>query len=208
MELFSSKESRNREKLFNSLVKNADTTYIMCDKKKRTVLYMTKNLSEVMHMEDLENASSNILQEKKEDIQIIEEIFELPILKEQIRSWDGESDFVSNMIAYRSYTYKHTRWLKIKLYPIYEKKNEYVIILISDATKEHDQQHLLVSQASDIKAREKQLHQITAMSYDVEMDVNLITEELRLRNLKEDAPYFGVNKIDKYENFINKYEQK
>jgi len=202
MDLFNTKEMRNREKLFNSLVKNADTTYIMCDKKKRTVLYMTKNLSEVMHMDDLENTSDNILQEKKEDIQIVEEIFELPILKEQIRSWNGESDFVSNMIAYRSSSYKHTRWLKIKLYPIYEKKNEYVIILISDATKEHDQQHLLVSQASDIKAREKQLHQITAMSYDVEMDVNLVTGELRLRNLKEDVPYFGVNKIDKYESSL------
>ena len=202
MELFSSKESRNREKLFNSLIENADTTYIMCDKKKRTVLYMTKNLSEVMHMDNLENTTSNVLQEKKEDIQIVDEIFELPILKEQIRSWDGDSDFVSNMIAYRSSSYKHTRWLKIKLYPVIEKKNEYIIILISDATKEHDQQHLLVSQASDIKAREKQLHQITAMSYDVEMDVNLITGELRLRNLKEDVPYFGTDKNDKYESCL------
>lgn len=203
MDLFSSKETRNREKLFNSLIENADTTYIMCDRKKRTVLYMTKNLSEVMHMDDLENTSSNILQEKKEDIQIVEEIFELPILKEQLRSWDGEGDFVSNMIAYRSSSYKHTRWLKIKLYPIYEKKNEYIIILISDATKEHDQQHLLVSQASDIKAREKQLNQITSMTYDVEMDVNLVTGELRLRNLKEDVPYFGASKTDKYESSLN-----
>lgn len=202
MDLFNTKETRSREKLFNSLVKNADTTYIMCDRKKRTVLYMTKNLSEVMKMDDLENTSNNILQEKKEDIQIVEEIFELPILKEQLRSWEGDSDFVSNMIAYRSATYKHTRWLKVKLYPILEKKNEYIIILISDATKEHDQQHLLVSQASDIKAREKELNQITSMTYDVEIDVNLVTGNSRLRNLKEDMHYFGANKTDDYEKFL------
>lgn len=202
MDLFNTKEIRSREKLFNSLVKNSDTTYIMCDKKKRSVLYMTKNVSEVMKMEDLETTSSNILQEKKDDLQIVEEIFELPILKEQLRSWDGESDFVSNMIAYRSSSYKHTRWLKIKIYPIYEKKKEYMIILISDATKEHEQQHLLVSQASDIKAREKQLNQITATSYDVEMDVNLVTGELRLHNLKEDSPYFGANKTSNYEDTL------
>ncbi len=203
MELFNKSESRAREKLFNSLVKSSDTTYIMCDRKKRSILYMTKNLSEVMNMEDLESTSSNIMQEKKSDIQIIEEIFELPILKEQMRSWDMESDFVSNMIAYRSASYRHTRWLKIKMYPIYEKKNEYMIILISDATKEHDQQHLLVSQASDIKAREKQLNQITAMTYDVEMDVNLVTGDLRLRNLKEDVPYFGASTTGRYESILN-----
>ena len=202
MDLFNTKEIRSREKLFNSLVKNSNTTYIMCDRKKRSVLYMTKNLSEVMKMDDLETTSSNILQEKKDDLQIVEEIFELPILKEQLRSWDQESDFVSNMIAYRSSSYKHTRWLKIKIYPIYEKKKEYMIVLILDATKDHEQQHLLVSQASDIKAREKQLNQITATSYDVEMDVNLVTGELHLHNLKEDSPYFGANKVGSYESTL------
>ena len=203
MNLFNTKEIRSREKLFKTLVKNSDTTYIMCDRKKRSILYMTKNLSEVMHMDDLENTSDNLLQEKKDDVQLVSEIFELPILKEQIRDWDGDSDFISNMIAYRSATYKHTRWLKIKLFPIYEKKVEYIIILISDATKEHDQQHLLVSQASDIKAREKELNQITAMTYDVEMDVNLVTGNSRLRNLKEDMAYFGANKTENYESVLN-----
>lgn len=203
MNLFNTKETRSREKLFNSLVKNSDTTYIMCDRKKRSILYMTKNLSEVMHMDDLENTSDNLLQEKKDDVQLVSEIFELPILKEQIRDWDGDSDFISNMIAYRSATYKHTRWLKIKLFPIYEKKAEYIIVLISDATKEHDQQHLLVSQASDIKAREKELNQITSMTYDVEMDVNLVTGNSRLRNLKEDMHYFGANKTENYESVLN-----
>ena len=203
MNLFNTKETRSREKLFNSLVKNSDTTYIMCDRKKRSILYMTKNLSEVMHMDDLENTSDNLLQEKKDDVQLVSEIFELPILKEQIRDWDGDSDFISNMIAYRSATYKHTRWLKIKLFPIYEKKAEYIIILISDATKEHDQQHLLVSQASDIKAREKELNQITSMTYDVEIDVNLVTGNSRLRNLKEDMHYFGANKTENYESVLN-----
>ena len=203
MNLFNTKETRSREKLFNSLVKNSDTTYIMCDRKKRSILYMTKNLSEVMHMDDLENTSDNLLQEKKDDVQLVSEIFELPILKEQIRDWDGDSDFISNMIAYRSATYKHTRWLKIKLFPIYEKKAEYIIILISDATKEHDQQHLLVSQASDIKAREKELNQITSMTYDVEMDVNLVTGNSRLCNLKEDMHYFGANKTENYESVLN-----
>lgn len=199
MGLFDSRELRSREKLFNSLVKNSDTVYLMYDNKKQEVVYMTKNLSEVLKIEDTLEDTSTIIQEKKDDIEIIKEIFELPILKEQIRVWDRESDFVSSMISYRSNMYKHTRWLKIKIYQLVEKKTKYSIVLISDATKEHDEQHLLVQQAGDIKAREKQLNQITATSYDIEMDVNLVTSEVHVRNLKEETSYFGQNRIANYQ---------
>ena len=102
------------------------------------------------------------------------------------------------MISYRSSTYQHTRWLKIKIYPLVDKKNDYAIVLISDATREHDEQHLLVLQAGDIKAREKQLNQITAASYDMEIDINLVTKESSLRNLKSEVAYFGENRIGSY----------
>ena len=69
--------------------------------------------------------------------------------------------------------------------------------MISEATKEHEQQHLLVSQASDIKIREQQLNQITAMAYDIEMDVNIVTGECSTKNLKEEA-YFGPNRFGDY----------
>lgn len=198
MGLFDGRELRSREKLFNSLVKNSDTVYLMYDNKKRTVSYMTKNLSEVLKIDDILDDKELLGTEKKADIDIIKEIFELPILKEQIRMWDRESDFVSSMIAYRSNMYKHTRWLKIKIYPLIDRKSDYSIVLISDATKEHDEQHLLVQQAGDIKAREKQLNQITATSYDIEMDVNLITSEVSIHNLKEETSYFGVNRVANY----------
>lgn len=198
MGLFDGRELRSREKLFNSLVKNSDTVYLMYDNKKRTVSYMTKNLSEVLKIDDILDDKELLGTEKKADIDIIKEIFELPILKEQIRMWDRESDFVSSMIAYRSNMYKHTRWLKIKIYPLIDRKSDYSIVLISDATKEHDEQHLLVQQAGDIKAREKQLNQITATSYDIEMDVNLITSEVSIHNLKEETSYFGANRVANY----------
>ena len=198
MGLFDNKELRSRDKLFNSLVKNSDTVYLMYDNKSRSITYMTKNLSDVLHFDSSDDDSSLLVQEKKEDIDIIKEIFELPILKEEIRTWDGVTDFVSSMISYRSSTYQHTRWLKIKIYPLVDKKNDYAIVLISDATREHDEQHLLVLQAGDIKAREKQLNQITAASYDMEIDINLVTKESSLRNLKSEVAYFGENRIGSY----------
>lgn len=199
-----SKELRSRDKLFNSLVKNSDTVYLMYDHKTREIVYMTKNLSDVLNLEELENTSALSLKEKKSDLEIIKDIFELPILKEEMRKWERDSEFVSSMIAYRSANYSHTRWLKVKIYSFIEKKADYDIILISDATKEHDQQHLLVTQATDIKARERQLNQITSTSYDVEIDVNMTTGEFVLKNLKDELHYFGANDSGNYEVGINK----
>ncbi len=206
MSLFGNKESHSREKLFNSLIKNSDTIYLMYDINKRKILYMTDNLASVLKInEDNDNI---YVQNKKSNEELINEIFELPILKEEIRTWDHESDFVSSMISYHSDAYKHTRYLKVKIYPIVSKKEELEIILISDATKEHDEQHLLVQQAADIKAREKQLNQITSSSYDIEIDINLASGEGKLRNLKNDVSYFGINRTEDYNNLLNEILEK
>lgn len=191
------KDLRSREKLFNSLVKNSDTIYLMYDNINHKVIYITKNVEAVLGIREVD----------EDPDKIVNEIFNLPVLKTELRSWDEESEFVSGMIAYRNLSYQHSRWIKVKIYPFYEKKSEYSVILISDVTKEHDQQHLLVSQASDIKTREKQLNQITASSYDVEIDINLVTREFNLRNLNKndiEAHYFGTPKHGNYETEIEK----
>lgn len=187
------KELRYRDKLFNSLVKNSDTIYLMYDNTVNKIIYMTKNVCDVLGIKDEENASSKV----------INEIFELPIVKELLKKWDGESEFVSQMIAYHNPEYQHTRWIKLKIYPYKEKKSSYDVIQISDVTKEHEQQHLLVMQASDIKTREKQLNQITSTSYDIEMDLNIKTGQVEFNKLKADANYFNGIKSGNYTEELN-----
>lgn len=194
------KELRYRDTLFNSLVKNSNTIYYMVDKNTDETIYMTKNVNEVMGLDSPDSKDSTK--------RIISEVFELPILKDELKKWNGRSEFVSRMIAYRPVKHHPTiKWLQVKIYPFTERKNEYHVILISDVTKEHDRQHMLITQASDIKIRERQLNQITATSYDVEMNVNLVSGEFSLRNLKEEAYYFGKNVKGKYETELTKIVQ-
>ena len=47
------------DKLFNSLVKNSDTIYLMYDNKNRELVYMTHNLVEVLGLKINENEKSN-----------------------------------------------------------------------------------------------------------------------------------------------------
>ncbi len=190
------KELKHRDQLFNSLVKNSDTIYLMYDNKNRELVYMTHNMYDVLGIKVNEIND-------KDEMTIIKEIFKSESLSSQLDSWDEQSEFLSQMFSYRNPSYQHTRWLKIKIYPFIEKKSSYFVILISDATKEHDQQHLLVSQASDIKTRERQLNQITSLSYDIEIDINLTTQEFTLKNLKEDIRYFGDSKKGNYNELLD-----
>lgn len=189
------KELRSRDRLFNSLVQNSDTIYLMYDYKKKKIVYMSKNIPNVLNIE--------VKDDEIEYLNIISDIFKLPILKDQLRNWDEESDFISQMLSYINPDTLEKNWIKVKLYPQIEKKNHFVIILISNVNDEHKRQHLLVSQASDIKSREKQLHQITSTSYDVEMSINLISKEFNLRNLKNSLNYFGENRVGNYENELD-----
>lgn len=187
------KELHHRDKLFNSLVQNSDTIYAMYDVKLREYIYVTKNICDVLGIKENEST----------DKQILNQIFEIPVLKNELEEWNKKDEFVSQMLAFKNPTYQHTRWIKVKLYPFKDKKNNYHVILISDVTKEHDQQHLLVTQASDIKTREKQLNEITSVSYDIEIDVNVNTNEMSLRNLKPEFSYFGNEINGNYEKEMN-----
>ena len=197
--IFNSKKTKElhlREKLFNSLVQNSDTIYAMYDKTNRKYIYVTKNFDEVLGIKDNEE-------------EVLNSIFEIPVLKNEMDEWNKKDEFVSQMISYRNPNYQHTRWIKVKIYPFKEKKGTYHVTLISDVTKEHEQQHLLVSQASDIKMREKQLNQITSISYDIEMDINTENNEFSLHNLKEGFNYLGSdingNYNDNLKNIIEEY---
>ncbi len=184
------KELKHRDRLFNSLTKNGDTIYFLYDTKTKKVTYVSKNIEEVLGI----NTTDGDM--------VLNKILGLPVLQNELRSWDKEKEFVSQMILYQDLAYQYERWIKVKIYPYKEKKLQYNVILVSDVTTEHDRQHLLVSQASDIKVREKQLNQITAISYDIEMDLNLETETVSKTNLKE-INILGENKIGKYTEIID-----
>lgn len=186
------KRIQYQEKLFRSLLQNSNTFYLMYDIKKEAAGYYTQNLLSVL----------GIKQSDKHPLTIINEIFNTPIIKEEIRSWDKKSEFVSQMVSYTTKDSETKTWIKIKIYPYFTKKQNYYIILIASAVKEHDQQHQLVTQAGDIKRREQQLNQITTSSYDIEMNIKIDTQELIMRNLKEHINYLGPNQNGNYQNIL------
>ena len=191
------KELRYKDKLFNSLVKDSNTVYFMCDIKNNKLIYMTENVGEVLGIDGI--------QSDEDGMQLINNMLEIPIIKEEFRKWDRKSEFVSQMVFYRHPIHPETasKWIKINIYSFTEKRSSYEVILVSDVTKEYERQHMLIIQASDIKMREKKLDQITSSSYDVEMNVNLVSGDFSLSNLKENAHYFGSVREGNYQDEIN-----
>lgn len=190
-----SKEIKNRDKLFNALTMNGETVYILYDETNKKVSYISKNASSVLGMDI------------KDGNEVIEKIFQLPVLQNELKEWNKKSEFVSQMMSYKKEEYQHQSWINVRIYPVNDKRQKYEVILISDVTKEHDRQHMLVTQASDIKYREKQLSQITSSTYDIEIDINLSNNSVKLNNLKPNE-YLGPNmesNFEEFEKIINNY---
>ena len=169
----------SKDKLLNSLVQSSNTVYIMVNKKNNKIIYLSEKFEELLGI--------------KED-----KILSNPIIKKELNNWDKSNEYISQMIKYDNPKYNHTMWIKIKISPYKEKNEEYYIIQIMDASKEHDHQHLLISQATDIKSRENILNQITAKSYDFEININLTLNSYDLKYFKKDKLYFGEEKRGRY----------
>lgn len=194
----------SKDKLFNSLVKSSDSIYIMIESNTKKVLYLSDNSEEILGIK---------VNEKSMD-ETVFEILNIPIIKSELNNWDKVSNYVSQMVEYDNPKYNHQMWIKVKIFPTKDKNQEYYVIQVVDATKEHDRQHLLISQATDIKARESQLNQITRSSYDMEMNINLVTNTFDLKYFKKDNLYFGEEKrgtytegLKKILEFINKNDR-
>ncbi len=185
------KKSKSKEKLFKALVRNSDTIYILINKDKK-VLYLSENVEEILGIKIDPKTDSSI-----------EQIFNIPIIKDEIRNLKIVDEYVSQMFKYDNPKYNHEIWLRIKIFKVTEKNDENYIIQIIDSTKEHDRQHLLITQASNIKTRELQLNQITAASYDMEININLNMNKYELKYFKKDNLYFGDERIGKYTEGLN-----
>ena len=192
------KNSRYKDKLFKSLIHNSDTIYIIM--KKGTVLYLSDNVGEVLGFK----VDQSFSQEK-----IVSDILNIPVLKDEIKKWDKKSEYVSQMITYHNPLYNHKAWLKVKIYQYNENNEAYEVIQISNVDKEHDRQHLLISQTNDIKIRKQQLDQITRDSYDLEMIIDVYDNAFNLKYYKTDMKYFGNersgNLTEEINNIINTY---
>ena len=193
--MFGRKDTKYKDKLFNSLVQNSDTIYLMYEPSSENIIYMSQNMEEVLGLKDIDEIKSK---------NIVKEILNIPIIKDELEYWNKKEEFVSGMVQYHNPAYQHTRWIKIKIYPVKEKKTSYHIILISDATLEHDRQHMLVTQAADIKSREQKLNQITSITYDVEMTITVGPGTFTMKNLKDSVNYFGSDVTGNYIEELNK----
>lgn len=194
-------KAKTKEKLFNSLLKNSDTIYIMIDNNNK-IVFMSENTEEIL----------GISNNSKSQSQIVSEILNTPVIKSELKNIDEDKQYVSQIFEYTNPMYQHPIWIKIKMFPYKERNNKYQIIQIVDATKEHDRQHLLISQTTDIKSREKQLNQITTYSYDMEINVNVISNSFDLKYFKLDNKYFGEERRGTYteniKSIIDKYINK
>ena len=184
----------SKDKLFNSLVQSPDSVYILVHAKSKKVVYLSKNVEDVLGI--------NIGNKSEEDI--VFRVINIPTIKNELNSWDRNTEYVSQMIAYDNPKYNHEMWIKVKIFVYKEKNEEYYVIRILDATREHKRQHLLISQAADIKSHESILNQITTKSYDLEMNINLTLNSYELKYFKKDNFYFGEEKRGKYTEELKK----
>ena len=185
--------SKAKDKLFKSLMQNSDTVYVMMDAKSEKVLFLSNNVEKIL----------GISTKNKKDENLVFDIFNIPIIKTELKNWDLKQTYVSGMVEYNNPLYKHQMWIKIKVFDYKDGNNDYYIVEIIDATKEHERQHLLVSQATDIKARETKLNQITQASYDMEINIDLLTGKYDLQYFKKDNLYFGEEKRGNYKEFLD-----
>lgn len=185
---------KSKEKLFNSLLENADTVYFMIDAKNNDVIYVSNNIEEILGI--------------KYDSNAVFKLLDLPIIKDELKSWNKTDKYVGQMITYDNPLYNHQMWIRLKAFSCKTKRDEYYIIEIIDSTKEHDKQHLLLTQATDIKARESQLNQITSKSYDMEMNINLNNNSYDLKYFKKDNLYFGEEKRGIYTSALKEITNK
>ena len=183
----------SKDKLLNSLIESSDTVYIMINARNKKVVYLSETVEDIL----------GIKMNNKSNEDIVYQMINIPMIKNELNNWDKKSEYVSQMIEYDNPKYNHSMWIKVKIFTYKEKNEEYYIIQITDATKEHDRQHLLISQATDIKSRESTLNQITAKSYDLEMNINLTLNTYDLKYFKKDNLYFGEEKRAKYTDELN-----
>ena len=177
-----------KEKLYKFLVQNSDTLYIMLSSKNQKVIYISDNVEDILGINKREKSNQDI----------VYHIMSIPVIKNELDKWDKISNYVSGMVEYDNPKYNYQMWIRVKIYPYKEKSEEYYVIQIMDATKEHDRQHLLISQATNIKSRENTLNQITSKSYDFEINVNLTRNSYDLKYFKKDKLYFGEEKRGVY----------
>lgn len=182
----------SKDRLYKSLIQNSDTLYIMVNAKSKSVVYMSDNFEDILGIDKDKN---------KEEI--LYKILSIPVIKSELDSWDKVSSYVSGMIAYDNPKYNYQMWIRLRVYPYKEKQEEYYIIQIMDVTKDHDRQHLLISQATNIKARENVLNQITSKSYDFEININLNRNSYDLKYFKKDKLYLGEEKRGIYTDDLN-----
>ena len=175
-----------KDKLFDIIVNNTDTVYLIMNKETKKIIYLSDNAGSILGLsaKNMDKNAFEILNKKE--------------IKQEISNWDGKNEYVSQMIEYDNPKYHISSWLRVKIFNYKNKKDQYTILEIKDITKEKEKQHILISQATDIKYRENQLNQITAKSYDVELEINMNSNTFNLKYFKSDNKYFGEEKRGVY----------
>ena len=190
-----SKNLKPKNKLFNSIMEISDTVYILIDLSNPNYTYISDNVKNILGLDTLKLSNNDI----------IDKILNIPIIKDEIKKWNKSSEYVSEMVKHYNPKYNYNMWIRVKIINYKDDYKEYQVIQVIDATKEYDRQHLLIKQASNIKARESQLNQITSSSYDFQININIESNSCDLKYFKMDKLYFGDEKRGNYTDLLSSF---
>jgi len=186
------KDMRERERLFDLLVSDTDTAFILLSEKSDVPLYLSSNAGRILGTD-----SPRISHEG--GLRIVDGTgpgtITLAHINEALAAWDGQTEFTTGYIPYGRPS--SPRYTVLHLYPAREKAGEYVGIA-QDVTEERQREEELRSAlALADSANHAKTRFLSNMSHDIRTPMNAIVNMTRfaLRDEGDRAKVHGYLEI-------------
>lgn len=158
----------NRERMLNLLIDRGNEVYMMYNKTKSCLEYVSPNLESVMgwSRQEAEQLFTKGDTVSEEDIAGI---------RDEFIDWDGQGEFVGSIHRHRIRNTGNLRWIRLQVNPVHLSSEEVWIANLSDMTKEWEQrenleQALMAANSANIAKS----NFLSNMSHDIRTPMNAI----------------------------------
>lgn len=158
----------NRERMLNLLIDRGNEVYMMYNKTKSCLEYVSPNLESVMgwSRQEAEQLFTKGDTVSEEDIAGI---------RDEFIDWDGRGEFVGSIHRHRIRNTGNLRWIRLQVNPVHLSSEEVWIANLSDMTKEWEQrenleQALMAANSANIAKS----NFLSNMSHDIRTPMNAI----------------------------------
>ncbi|PNV62781.1 hybrid sensor histidine kinase/response regulator [Clostridium sp. chh4-2] len=158
----------NRERMLNLLIDRGNEVYMMYNKTKGCLEYVSPNLESVMgwSRQEAEQLFAEGDTVSEEDIAGI---------RDEFIDWDGRGEFVGSIHRHRIRNTGNLRWIRLQVNPVHLSSEEVWIANLSDMTKEWEQrenleQALIAANSANIAKS----NFLSNMSHDIRTPMNAI----------------------------------